>query len=284
MGGNRMPTYVLDLIKQLGFFTPFVYAAATFWFFHYLDKQASAQAKKAISGWFKPLQYDRAAVAAAIVELFDRLYTRPLLGWRAVLRSAVFTLVVTGIFLFEFISGQSEFHLVIRIDEGGVLRTQVDQIIATNYAGTLLTNTISDYISLFIVRRYLMVGENRPLIALVSGPLFGMSVVVIFVFVRNFGLLLWLDPHDVQAHMSRALEGIINKDVLLLSLPALAVHLWLPLFGFGLLCVNGLNYLMRVIGGMQWFLKRGREHPLDAVGYVLGFLVFVGTGILQLVR
>ena len=68
------------------------------------------------------------------------------------------------------------------------------------------------------------------------------------------------------------------------ALPAIAVHLWLPLFGFGLLCVRGLNYLMWATGKMQWFLKRGNDHPLDAVGCVLGALVFVGTGILQLVR
>jgi hypothetical protein len=66
-------TYLLEIIKQLGFFTPFIYAAGTYGFFHYLDKQASPKAKKAISGWFKPLEYDRAAVAAAVVELFDRL-------------------------------------------------------------------------------------------------------------------------------------------------------------------------------------------------------------------
>ena len=77
---------------------------------------------------------------------------------------------------------------------------------------------------------------------------------------------------------------LVTSDDVFLSLPALAVHLWLPLFGFGLLCVNGLNYLLRAIGIMQWFLKRGNDHPLDAVGWVLGAIVFVGTGILQLVR
>ena len=67
-------------------------------------------------------------------------------------------------------------------------------------------------------------------------------------------------------------------------LPTLAVHLWLPLFGFGLLCVTGLKYLLQAIGGVRWFLERGDDHPLDAVGYVLGTIVFVGAGSLQLVR
>jgi hypothetical protein len=82
---------MLEVIKQLGIVTPFIYAAGTYGFFHYLDKQASAKAKKAISGSLKPLEYDRAAVAVALIEIFDRLYTRPLLGWRAALRSALFT-------------------------------------------------------------------------------------------------------------------------------------------------------------------------------------------------
>jgi hypothetical protein len=36
-------TYLLEIIKQLGFITPFIYAAGTYGFFHYLDKQASAK-------------------------------------------------------------------------------------------------------------------------------------------------------------------------------------------------------------------------------------------------
>jgi hypothetical protein len=105
MGGNRM----LEVLKQLGFATPFIYVAGTYGFFHYLDKKASAQAKKAISGWFKPLEYDRATVAAAILELFDRLYTRPLLGWRAVLRSAVFTTIVATIVMYEIVASVYDF-------------------------------------------------------------------------------------------------------------------------------------------------------------------------------
>jgi hypothetical protein len=78
---------VFDAAKLLGLGTPFVYASATYGVFHYLDGRASGQAKQAISGWFKPLEYDAPALSAAMVELFDRLYTTPLFGWRAMLRS-----------------------------------------------------------------------------------------------------------------------------------------------------------------------------------------------------
>jgi hypothetical protein len=49
-----MPTWLSEVLKLLGFSTPFVYAAAVYGFFHYLDKKASGQAKKAISAWLQP--------------------------------------------------------------------------------------------------------------------------------------------------------------------------------------------------------------------------------------
>jgi hypothetical protein len=249
-------------LDKLGLATPFIYAAGTYCFFHYLDTQASAQARAAISGWFKPLEYDRAAVAAAVVEIFDRLFTRPLLGWRAALRSALFTIVVTAIFAYEILSIQ-----------------YVDPPPLQSIAGLLLTNIVSDYISLFIVRKLLVVGGKRPMVALVIGPLAGMFVVLLFALVREIGLFAFWATPDV-------LPGVADTLIVwsvIFFLPTLAVHLWLPLFGFGLLCVAGLKHLLQAIGGVRWFLERGEDHPLDAVGYVLGTIVFVGTGVLQLV-
>jgi hypothetical protein len=63
-----MPSWLSEILKLTGFTTPFVYAAAVYGFFHYVDKKASAQAKKAISAWLQPKEYDKTAVADAIVE------------------------------------------------------------------------------------------------------------------------------------------------------------------------------------------------------------------------
>jgi hypothetical protein len=250
---------IWGLIQQLQLPTAVVYATSTYGFFHYLDTQASAQAKKAISGWFKPLEYDKAAVAAAVVEIFDRLYTRPLLGWRAALRSAALTMIITAIFLYE-VAG----FLVSR-----------DFMVAL-----FLTNIVTDYISLFIVRRYLLVAGNRPVFALVVGPVLGMCVVTLFTVARQLGLFYWDPaPYDLSEELGWMLDTYFYR---MMFLSGLAVHLWLPLLGFGLLCVTGLNYLMRAIGGMQWFLKRGNDHPLDAVGWVLAAIVFVGTAVIRL--
>ncbi len=97
-----MPGWLAEVLKALGFTTPFIYAAATYGLFHLADKKASGQAKRAISGWLEPKEYDKAAVSAAIIEMFDRVYTRPLLSWRALFRSALITFAVTLIVLREF--------------------------------------------------------------------------------------------------------------------------------------------------------------------------------------
>jgi hypothetical protein len=98
----RLMAALTDASELFGFATPFIYAAATFRFFHYLDKKVSDEATAAISGWLRPKEYEKAAVAHAIVEIFDRVYTRPLLGWRALLRSAAITIIIFLAFFYEF--------------------------------------------------------------------------------------------------------------------------------------------------------------------------------------
>jgi hypothetical protein len=57
-----------EALKLLGLATPFVYAAATFGLFHYFDEKISDEAKRAVSAWLQPKQYDNAAV----LEIFDQ--------------------------------------------------------------------------------------------------------------------------------------------------------------------------------------------------------------------
>jgi hypothetical protein len=139
-------------LKLLGFTTPFVYAAATFGFFHYLDGKVSDEAQKAISGWLQPKEYDKVTVARAIVEIFDRVYTRPLLGYRALLRSVSFTLVLFVIFLYEIDK------LKLFVEE---FYSKYEKMEKFSLAMLLGTNMLRDYISLFIVRRWLVIGSRR---------------------------------------------------------------------------------------------------------------------------
>jgi hypothetical protein len=63
--------------------------------------------------------------------------------------------------------------------------------------------------------------------------------------------------------------------------PGLAVFAWLPLFGLSMLLLRVVGPLLTLIEKMQWFLKDGKDHPLEAVGYVASVAVFVGAAVWQ---
>lgn len=271
-----MPSWLSEVLKVLGFSTPFVYAAAVYGLFHYLDKKASGPAKQTISGWLQPKEYDKRAVANAMVEIFDHLYTRPLLGWRAFGRSALFTLCMSLIFLYEFglISEKELIGLV-----GGLV-----WIIPTL---NLLVNILCDYVALFMIRRFLILGERRPIIASLFGPLAGimlvlLSCIIIFGFLIGMVAIILLVFGVHERDWARPLDIPIVTSIYEALIDALfVVHMWLPLFAICVILLRGLNYFRLAIGWTQWFLKRGREHPLDAIGYVGASLVFIATVVIQ---
>jgi hypothetical protein len=86
-----------DLLKLLGFGTPLIYAGAAYAFFHWLDENASDEAKAALARTMSLKDYKSEQVASALVEVFDRIYTYPLLRWQAFFRSLLFTTVVSAI-------------------------------------------------------------------------------------------------------------------------------------------------------------------------------------------
>ena len=89
------------LAEHFGFVAPFGYAAAAYGLFHWLDENASDEAKAALARTMLFKDYKNEQVASALVEVFDRIYTYPLLRWRAFFRSLLFTTVVSAILLFE---------------------------------------------------------------------------------------------------------------------------------------------------------------------------------------
>jgi hypothetical protein len=264
-----------EALKLLGFSTPFVYAVATYGVFHYLDRKASGKAKQTISAWFKPLAYGTAGVSLALVELFDRLYTTPLFGWRAMLRSFCLSIVMLIVFIYEFYTGPIDSYFFLR------------------FPLFLIANAASDYLSLFIIRRWLAKGGQRPLFAILIGALIGVIIVIVTItflaVIPSVLLIVSNAPLDLIAvYITRIPVGLIYlwKDFFVWApdmgtkpyiLSAFAVHLWLPLLGIALLCLRIVNWILWSVGKMQWFLKQGHLHPLDAIGYVAAVLVFVGT-------
>jgi hypothetical protein len=272
-----MPSWLNEILKALGFSTPLLYAAATFGVFRWLDKSSSAAAKIAITNWLQPKRYDKEVVAAAVIEIFNRLYTPQLLSMRAFTRSALFTICMTGVFWYEFYSNTEQPNVL-------KMAFNRDSTIVKLLAGAVFINIFSDYMSLFVVKRLLIFGKQRPLVALWIGPIVGMGVVMFFALLRDVGITLYLDM-DYETFSSALFDNImINFDsrawtALLIS--ALIVHLWLPLFFICVIILRGTNYLRIVVGWTQWFLKKGGQHPFEAIGYAAAAIVFASAVIFQ---
>jgi hypothetical protein len=265
--------------ELVGLSTPVVFAGATYSLFHWIDKNASGEAKAAITGWFKPLKYDRTALASALLELFDRIYGRPLLSLRSLVRSSVISMTLTLIYWIFFTDLISD-----------VKRLRPQNYVFLYYIPVpLIFNAAADYISLFLVRRWLQIKEHSQFFIITTGALAGISVVLSLYIAREVLATSVMGRHLGMSE-TEALSTILTywKDVIsdlsrgdtstfhpLLILPALATHFWLLLLAAAVASVKAANYFLWSVGKMQWFLKEGHKHPLDALGYVAATLVFV---------
>src|SRR5215216_5224075 len=84
--GHAMEKLLEKLSEHSGYAAPFMYAAAAYYFFRWLDENASGEAKAALARTMKLKTYKNKQIASALVEVFDRIYTYPLWGWQAFLR------------------------------------------------------------------------------------------------------------------------------------------------------------------------------------------------------
>jgi len=257
-------------LELLGFSTPFIYAAATYGVLHYLDRKASGPAKRTISSWINSTYVDKEKGAAVALEIFDRIYTAPLWGWRAIARSIVYTTIVTILGVWHIYPALFWLATFVPVS----FQIQWSQRIMCNYA--------ADYAALYLIRRWLVFGGAMPLLAALTGPLIG--VVVLFGFytvtdVIRFSIQTWsFHPiYFVQGAMDwiRSLGDIHEGSRAALLIPALVIHLWLPLFAVGVLLTQFANYFFKASSWMQWFIKQGQHHPLDAIAYVAAAIVFV---------
>lgn len=267
-----MPSWLTELLKLLGFTTPLIYAAATYGFFLWLDKKASGLAKRAISGWLEPTPYDKAAVAAAILELFDKVYTRPLLAWRAFRRSALITTTVIVVGVFEItLPALSEL-----VSLGSRIMLSI----------LFMTNIMSDYVALFVIRWLLITFRLRPVRALILGPLVGILLVL---FMYAFFILLIpimifeiLKLNFTMPPVPQVPDDRVSLAQIIIY-SSLIVHLWLPFFSISVALTKMLTYVLLAAKRVQWFLKRGKDHPLEAIGFVaapLAFFIAVGVQVL----
>ena len=274
-----------ELLKLLGFTTPLIYAAAAYGFFHWLDENASDEAKVALARTMSLKDYKNEQVASALVEVFDRIYTYPLLRWRAFFRSVLITTVISVIWVFEFMP---YFLTKVCAAVAAVpsLREEMIEVCNTGVGfwpiliGTtplLVFNVPSDYLSLFVIRPLLIRSGTKPVISLILGAVSGAAIVLAVNSLRSFLNGLVLAAVDKTAPSPYDLIMPDSPFSLLLAWPALAVFVWLPLFALGIVIVRLLTPLSWIVGRTQWFLKEGKEHPLRAIGYVAAIVVFLGT-------
>jgi len=278
------------LLDHLGYATPLLYGAAAYRLFAWLDEKASEPAKTALASTMKLKGARSKEVAAALVEIFDRVYTYPVLHWRAAFRSLVFTVIMTVIFVFEMYNSATLEFIGSR-----------DGLYARIFAATFLTNAATDYFSLFALRPWLVRLGNKPVFALLSGVLLAVIVVYLGSMARAAisaelfpfsGTIPMQDLRDFNSGLIPA-EPIIRRGFLhrmalqdftvVAALPALAVFIWLPLFALGILVVRAVTPLSWIVAKAQWALKEGDEHPLKAIGFVVAPIVFAITLGLQLI-
>jgi hypothetical protein len=254
-----------ELLKLFGFTTPLIYAGAAYGLFHWLDENASDEAKAALTRTMSFKDYKSEHVASALVEVFDRIYTYPLFRWRAFFRSLVFTTVVLAIYLFEF-------------ETAPPWKWRAPDW--TIWSLAFLFNILSDYLSLFVIRPLLVRSGTKPVIGLALGAVSGAAIVLVGnllreVFIEPFFLIA--EGGHGPSFLVWLAAPMLFRAYMIASWPALAVFVWLPLFALGILTVRLLTPLSWVVGRTRWFLKEGKEHPLKAIGYVAAVVVFLGT-------
>ena len=153
----------------------------------------------------------------------------------------------------------------------------------------ILTNIVADYLSLFIVRRWLVTASDRPFLSLLLAPLFGALVIIACYLVRDVG---GFSISTRSFHPRYFLEDIVwwieairrpSGSSRTLLLPALVVHFWLPLFAIGTAMAKSLALTLNAVRWSQWFLKAGNSHPIRTIGVLASVFVFLVLALLRLV-
>jgi hypothetical protein len=264
------------LFELLGLGVPFYLGAATYGVFAWLDSNASDDATKVISSWLHGRSQNKPDLGNLIINTFDRIYTSPLLRFRAFRRSAAISLIMWffGVVVLWF----AGFGLGASLGFVGI-------------GVILLLTVLSDYVSLLFVRHFLNSARIYPMRASALSSVVGLLVVGInFVVLITITITITLSLtgafgfsglQDIYYAMYATLQDVFDPDVaptiaafLKFMMPALIIHLWLPLFALSSLAVRLLYPLFRAVEKAQWFLKQGDAHPLKAIGIVSTIIVF----------
>lgn len=261
-----------ELLKKIaehsGYAAPFGYAVSVYGFFHWVDKELSDEAKAALARTMRFADYKNEQIASALVEVFDRIYAHPLLRWRAFFRSLLFTIVLSAIWAYE---GALVAYLNDLLHSPDIALGGSELQRRLGLLSALLFNVLTDYLSLFVIRPLLVRSGTKPVIGLILGTV---TAVTILFGGRIFAgiVLAFIDPrYGIDLYLTFAFAA--GR----FFWAAVVVFIWLPLLALGILIVRLLTPLSLIVGGTQWLLKEGKDHPLKAIGYVAAIVVFLGT-------
>jgi len=241
-----MEEILKKLAEHFGLAAPFAYAALAYGFFFWLDENASDEAKAALARTMSFKNYKDEQVASALVEVFDRIYTYPLLRWRAFFRSLLFTTVVSAIYSFEVVR-----PAVMRINQGIGMETNW-ALWPISFLTLLLFNVFTDYLSLFVIRPLLIRSGTKPVIGLALGAVSGVAIVLAANLLR---ILVFADALTFAEFVRLAVPRGLR---LLLLLPVTAVFAWLPLFALGIV-IAACDCCFRLVAVVR---ARHRDRPL----------------------
>jgi hypothetical protein len=163
-----MEELLKKIAEHFGYAGPFGYAVLAYGFFYGLDKEVSDEAKAALARTMRFKDYKNEDVASALVEVFDRIYTYPLLRWRAFFRSLLFTTAVSAIYVYE----------VLVPDWKNSVYSNSPMF--TNWYVPFFAsfNVFTDYVSLFVIRPLLIRSGTKPVIGLALGAVSGAAIVL----------------------------------------------------------------------------------------------------------
>lgn len=243
-----------------------MYAAVAYTLFWLLDKNSSLQAREALTNWLRGPNYNKENVASLILYAFDKIYTPRLLSLKAFAISAALSTAATAIV---------SFHLYPIV---WYVTAYVPEMRSETFS-QLAANIVADYLSLFFIRRWLVLAGQRPLMALITAPIIGVVIVIVVYLVRDVGgfsiqtwtfhLSYFIDDFN---EWSRFLSNHGVRRALLL--PAFVVHLWLPLFALGVVLAKIVNSLRAAGRFSQWLFLQGEAHPFRSVGAIAAVLTF----------
>jgi hypothetical protein len=269
----------------LGLAAEFGPAAATYIIFLWLDRKSSDEARASIATWTRGDAHRAGDLTYAIVSIFDRIYSHPIFSFRVFRRSMLITTVT---FLIYFLLLPL---MLVRTLNWKDLNDFVSSFSSANWlsaavAALYIANVLSDYLSLFIVRRCLVFAGQHLIASLSLATLSGLATVVVL-FAFWVALASTVFPFIYHATFLKEMESFLAdapSRVWQEARPALIVQMWLPLLAVGVLSLRVLQVFLYAVGRAQWFLRGGSNHPIEAAGLIAAILVFMGTGFYQFMR